>query len=113
MQFLKALFWLILGSVIAAFLYANGGGEAIDIVIWGGLTVGVRRWFLLLVIILLVGLLLTLLIRGTRLWLRQRRLDTQAHAHVVSPPAPVRPATPASNSPLDRQATDAKAWPAQ
>jgi hypothetical protein len=113
MQFLKALFWLIVGSVVAAFLFANGGGQSIDIVIWGGLTLGVRRWFLLLILILLIGLLLTLLIRQTRLWLHKRRLDTRAQAHLVSPPAPARPATAVANTPLDRQATDAKAWPAQ
>ena len=42
----------------------------------------------------------------------RRRFETQAQAHVVSHPAPARPVTPATNNP-DRQATDAKAWPAE
>jgi hypothetical protein len=110
MQFLKALFWLVLGFVIALFLYANSGGQPVEINIWGDLVVSVKLP-VLLVIMFLIGFLPTFIIYRTRLWSLQRRLETQAQVHVVSRPAPVR-TVPAANAP-DRQATDAKAWPAE
>jgi len=111
MQFLKALFWLVLGFVIALFLYANSGGQPVEINIWGDLIVSVKLP-VLLVVMFLLGFLPTFIIYRARLWSMARRLDAQAQAHVVSHPAPARPVTPASNNPA-RQATDAKAWPAE
>jgi hypothetical protein len=109
MQFLKALFWLVLGFVIALFLYANSGGPPVEINIWGDLIVSVKLP-VLLVLMFVLGFLPTFIVYRTRLWSLQRRLEAQAQAHVVSHPAPAR-AIPAANAP-DRQATDAKAWPA-
>jgi lipopolysaccharide assembly protein A len=111
MQFLKALFWLVLGFVIALFLYANSGGQPVEINIWGDLIVSVKLP-VLLVIMFLLGFLPTFIIYRTRLWALQRRLEAQAQAHVVSRPAPPARPVPAANAP-DRQATDAKAWPAE
>jgi len=110
MQFLKALFWLVLGFVIALFLYANSGGQPVEINIWGDLIVSVKLP-VLLVIMFLLGFLPTFIIYRTRLWALQRRLEAQAQARVVSHPAPAR-VVPAANAP-GRQATDAKAWPAE
>jgi len=109
MQFLKALFWLVLGFVIALFLYANSGGQPVEINIWGDLIVSVKLP-VLLVLMFLLGFLPTLIVYRTRLWSLQRRLETLAQARVVSHPAPARP-VPADNMP-GRQATDASAWPA-
>jgi lipopolysaccharide assembly protein A len=110
MQFLKALFWLTLGLVIALTLYGTSGERAMDIPIWGSLIVSIKLPALL-VITFLLGFLPTYIIYRARLWSLRRRYETQATAHVVSHPAPARPVTPASNDP-DRQAKDAKAWPA-
>ena len=109
MQFLKTLFWVIVAVVAVLFGYTNW--HPVTITLWGGLEADINLPFLLSIIFLL-GFLPTFIIYRARLWALQRRLDTQAQAHVVSHPAPARPVTPATNSP-GRQATDAKAWPAE
>jgi uncharacterized membrane protein YciS (DUF1049 family) len=109
MQFLKTLFWVIVAVVAVLFGYTNW--EPVTIRLWGGLLADINLP-LLLAVIFLLGFLPTFIIYRARLWSLQRRLDTQATAHVVSHPAPPRTVTPASNSP-SRQATDAKAWPAE
>lgn len=78
MQFLKALFWLILGFVIALFLYVNSGGRPVEITIWGGLVAEVRLPALL-VIMFLLGFLPPTIIYRARLWSLRRRLETQTH----------------------------------
>ena len=109
MQFLKTLFWVIVAVVAVLFGYTNW--HTVPLTLWGGLVADINLP-LLLSIIFLLGFLPTFIIYRARLWALQRRLDSQATAHVVSHPAPARPATPATNSP-ERQATDAKAWPAE
>jgi membrane protein implicated in regulation of membrane protease activity len=93
MQFLKALFWLILGCVIAVFLIANSGGPPVEIVIWGGLILEVRLW-LLLIVMFLLGFLPPFVIYQARMWSLRRRLETQTH--VANAPMPGRnaPAPP-------------------
>lgn len=78
MQFLKALFWLIVGSVIAVFLYANSGGRPVEIIIWGGLILEVKL-SLLLIIMYLIGFLPPFLVYQARIWSLRRRLETQTH----------------------------------
>jgi uncharacterized integral membrane protein len=109
MQFLKTLFWVIVAVVAVLFFYTNW--QPVTLKLWGGLEADVKLPLLVLIAFLL-GFLPTFIIYRARLWALQRRLDTQATAHVVSHPAPARPVTPATNSP-GRQATDAKAWPAE
>jgi len=109
MQFLKTLFWVVLAVVIVLFGFTNW--HPVTVILWGGLEADVKLP-VLVVGAFLLGFVPTLIIYSTRLWSLRRRYETQATAHVVSRPAPVRPATPATNSP-DRQATDAKAWPAE
>ena len=108
MQFLKTLFWVVVAVVTVMFFYTNA--QSVTIKLWAGLEADVRLW-LLLTIAFLLGFLPTFFIYRARLWAVRRRYETQATAHVVSHPAPARPVTPASNNP-DRQAKDAKAWPA-
>jgi putative membrane protein len=109
MQFLKTLFWVIVAVVAVLFFYTNW--EPVTLKLWGGLEADVKLPVLVLFAFLL-GFLPTFILYRARLWALQRRLETQATAHVVSHPAPPRPVTPASNNP-GRQATDAKAWPAE
>jgi uncharacterized integral membrane protein len=109
MQFLKTLFWVVLAVVMVLFAYTNW--QPVTLKLWGGLEADVKLPVLVIGAFLL-GFLPTLIVYRTRLWSLRRRFETQATAHVVSHPAPARPPTPASNNP-DRQATDAKAWPAE
>ena len=109
MQFLKTLFWVILAVVLV--LFASANWQAVTINLWGNLQADVKLP-LLVVGAFLIGFLPTLIVYRTRLWSLQRRLETQAQGHVVSRPAPPARPVPAANAP-DRQATDAKAWPAE
>ena len=109
MQFLKTLFWVIVAVVAVLFFYTNW--QPVTLKLWGGLEADVKLPVLVLFAFLL-GFVPTFIIYRARLWSMARRLDAQAQAHVVSHPAPARPVTPASNNPA-RQATDAKAWPAE
>jgi len=109
MQFLKTLFWVVLAVVMVLFAYTNW--QPVTLKLWGGLEADVKLP-VLVIGAFLIGFLPTLIVYRTRLWSLRRRFETQATAHVVSHPAPGRPPVPASNNP-DRQATDAKAWPAE
>ena len=109
MQFLKTLFWVVVAVVTVLFFYTNW--QPVTITLWGGLEADVKLP-VLVSIAFLVGFLPTFFVYRARLGSLKRRFDSQATAHVVSRPAPARPATPASNDP-ERQATDAKAWPAE
>ena len=109
MQFLKTLFWVVVAVIAVLFGIANWA--PVTIKLWAGLEADVKLPVLVSFAFLL-GFLPTFIVYRARLWSLRRRLETQAQAHVVSHPAPSRAATPASNDP-NRQATDAKAWPAE
>jgi uncharacterized integral membrane protein len=109
MQFLKTLFWVVVAVVAVLFGYTNW--HPVTLKLWGGLEADVNLP-LLLSIAFLLGFLPTFIVYRARLWSLRRRFDAQAQAHVVSHPAPPRTVTPATNNP-NRQATDAKAWPAE
>jgi len=109
MQFLKTLFWVIVAVVAVLFFYTNW--QPVTLKLWGGLEADVKLPILVLFAFLL-GFVPTFIVYRARLWALRRRFETQATAHVVSHPAPARPVTSATNSP-GRQATDAKAWPAE
>ncbi len=110
MQFLKTLFWAIFAVVLFWFGWANW--DPVTVKLWAGLEADIKLP-LLVAIAFLLGFVPTWLNYRARMWSLQRRLDTTAQAHVVSHPAPARPAAPTANTPSDRAATDAKAWPAQ
>jgi lipopolysaccharide assembly protein A len=108
MQFLKTLFWVILAVLMVVFAINNWVVVPVKL---GDIVVDVKLPMLVLTAFLL-GFLPTLILYRARLWSLKRRLETRTPAHVanISAPVPPRP-VPTGNAP-DRQATDAKAWPA-
>ena len=72
MQFLKALFLIALGVVLALFGYANWVSVSVEL--WGGLIADVKLPFLLLLAVL-IGFLPTFLLYRARLWSMRRRLE--------------------------------------
>jgi len=72
MRFLKVLFWLLLGGLVAAFVIYNGD-ERVDIRLWGGLVADFSLP-LLLVIVFLLGLLPALVAYQTLRWRSRQRL---------------------------------------
>ena len=110
MQFLKTLFWVVLAVVMV--LFARDNWHVVEVNLWAGLVADIKLPILVL-FAYLVGLVPTMIVYRARIWSLQRRLDGGARANVASTPpvAPPKP-VPAANMP-DRQATDAKAWPAE
>ncbi|ATY31423.1 LapA family protein [Sphingomonas psychrotolerans] len=72
MRFLKVLFWLLLGGLVAAFVIYNGD-ERVDIRLWGGLVADFSLP-LLLIITFLLGLLPALVAYQTLRWRSRQRL---------------------------------------
>ena len=72
MRFLKVLFWLLLGGLVAAFVIYNGD-ERVDIRLWGGLVADFSLP-LLLIIVFLLGLLPALIAYQTLRWRSRQRL---------------------------------------
>jgi len=72
MRFLKVLFWLLLGGLVAAFVIYNGD-ERVDIRLWGGLVADFSLP-LLMVIVFLIGLLPALVAYQTLRWRSRQRL---------------------------------------
>jgi len=77
MRFLKILFWLLLGVVIAVF--AIGNWTMVKFRLWGGLTAEVNLP-LLLVLTFLAGLLPTLLYHHAVKWRMRQKLATAERA---------------------------------
>lgn len=112
MRFLKALFWLVVGMLLALLAYANLD-EIVSVELWDHIIVDIKLPLLLL-ITFLVGFLPTFLILRTRIWTLKRRLDSQASMYVANTPAGgIRraPAPPAEPQEGARVATDSKVWP--
>ena len=72
MQFLKALFLVAFGVVLALFGYTNWVSVSVEL--WGGLIADVKLPILLL-LAFLIGFLPTFLLYRTRLWSMRRRLE--------------------------------------
>ena len=71
MRFLKVLFWLLLGGLVAAFVIYNGD-ERVSIQLWGGLVADFSLP-LLLILVFLLGLLPSLVAYQALRWrMRQR-----------------------------------------
>jgi len=99
MRFLKVLFWLLLGGLVAAFVI-NNGDERVGIHLWSGLVADFSLP-LLLVLVFLSGLLPALLAYHALKWRTRQRLAGLERAladlravqpapafEPVSPPAP-------------------------
>jgi hypothetical protein len=92
MRFLKMLFWLLLGGVIAAFVIYNGG-QRVSIQLWGGLIADFSLP-LLLILVFLAGMLPALFAYHTLRWRTRQRIAglerALADLHAVNPP-PIDP----------------------
>ena len=93
MQFLKTLFWVVLGIVVVLFSVENWSPVTIEL--WGGLAADVKKPILVLLAFLL-GFLPTLLVYRARLWSLRRRLETSERNAVMAQMAAsaAEPATP-------------------
>src|SRR4051812_11735364 len=99
MRFLKVLFWLLLGGLVAAFVIYNGG-ERVSIRLWGGLIADFSLPFLL-ILTFLAGLLPMLLAYHASKWQMRQRLSglerALADLRAVSPePVLIAEAEPAA-----------------
>ena len=73
MRFLKMLFWLLLGGVVAAFVIYNGD-ERVSIRLWGGLIADFSLP-LLLILVFLAGLLPMMLAYHAQKWRNRQRIS--------------------------------------
>jgi lipopolysaccharide assembly protein A len=103
MRFLKVMFWLLLGGLVAAFVIYNGD-ERVTLHLWGGLIADFSLPFLMIVIFL-AGFVPMLIAYHTMRWRMRQRLtgleralaDLRAVAAAPPPaPAPVPDAPPAA-----------------
>jgi putative membrane protein len=101
MRFLKVLFWLLLGGLVAGFVIYNGD-ERVSIHLWGGLIADFSLP-LLLVLTFLAGLLPALLAyHGLRWRMRQRLSGLEralADLRTVNAPSMSEPVADTPNAP--------------
>ncbi|WP_240953634.1 lipopolysaccharide assembly protein LapA domain-containing protein [Sphingomonas sp. G-3-2-10] len=90
MRFLKVLFWLLLGGLVAAFVIYNGN-ERVAIHLWGGLIADFSLPVMLILVFLLGFLPMLLAYHGLR-WRSRQRIAGLERAltdiRAVTPPAP-------------------------
>ncbi|QIG80324.1 LapA family protein [Stakelama tenebrarum] len=108
MRFLKILFWLLLGGLVAAFVIYNGD-ERIALHLWGGLIADFSLPFLLILVFLL-GFLPMLVAYHAMRWRMRARLagleralaDLRAVNAAPHPPSEIsdEPALPAPSGEL-------------
>jgi lipopolysaccharide assembly protein A len=72
MRFLKVLFWLLLGGIVAAFVIYNGD-QRVNLRLWGGLIADFSLPFLMIVVFL-AGLLPMLLAYHAFKWQTRQRI---------------------------------------
>ena len=103
MRFLKVLFWLLLGGVVAAFVIYNGD-ERVSIHLWGGLIADFSLP-LLLILVFLAGMLPSLFAYHALRWRTRQRIAglerALADLHAVNP----APLDPEPETPLLPEAT--------
>lgn len=90
MRFLKVLFWLLLGGLVAAFVIYNGN-ERVGIRLWGGLIADFSLPVMLILVFLLGFLPMLLAYHGLRWRSRQRIAGLEralADIRAVTPPVP-------------------------
>jgi len=96
MRFLKVLFWLLLGGIVAAFVIYNGD-ERVSIHLWGGLTADFSLP-LMLILVFLLGFLPMLVAYQALRWRSQQRISALEHAlgdlRAVHDSAPAEPLDP-------------------
>lgn len=77
MQFLKTLFWVLIGA--AAMLFSFNNWNPVTVNLWGGLQLDTRLP-VLLVTAFLIGLLPTMLLHRATRWSMRRKLTTMERA---------------------------------
>ncbi|MCW3849082.1 LapA family protein [Sphingomonas sp. LB-2] len=96
MRFLKVLFWLLLGGLVAAFVITNGD-ERVSIHLWGGLIADFSLP-LMLILVFLAGLLPALTAYHALRWRTRQRIAGLERAlevlRAVGDPAPAEPLDP-------------------
>jgi hypothetical protein len=78
MRFLKVLFWLLLGGLVAAFVIYNGD-ERVSIHLWGGLIADFSLP-LMLILVFLLGFLPMLVAWQALRWRSQQRISALERA---------------------------------
>lgn len=87
MQFLKTLFWVLIGVLVA--LFASRNWTAVTLNLWGDIQADVKLPVLMLTTFL-VGFLPTWLILRARIWSLDRRVDAMERNRVAAlTPEPV------------------------
>ncbi len=98
MRFLKTLFWLLLGGVIAGFAIYNGD-QRVPVHLWGGLTADFALP-MLIILVFLAGFLPMLVAYHTLRWrTRQRIAGLERALAVVRDTAPPAPTVYAADQP--------------
>ncbi len=99
MRFLKVLFWLLLGGLVAAFVIYNGD-ERVSIHLWGGLIADFSLP-LMLILVFLLGFLPTVVAYQALRWRSQQRISALERAladlravHDTAPAEPLDPTPP-------------------
>lgn len=109
MRFLKVLFWLLLGALITAFVFYNGG-ERVSIHLWGGLIADFSLP-LLLILVFLIGFLPMLLVYQALKWRTRQHisgLERALHDLRAVSPAAAEPEVVVINSPAPPLLPDAQ-----
>jgi uncharacterized integral membrane protein len=86
MQFLKTVFWVLIGIIVVLFSVRNW--FAVTVNLWGDIQADTKLPVLLL-IGFLIGWLPTWLILRARIWSMQRRLDAMERNRLAALPADV------------------------
>jgi putative membrane protein len=96
MRFLKVLFWLLLGGLVAAFVIYNGD-ERVSIHLWGGLIADFSLP-MILILVFLAGLLPALTAYHALRWRTKQRIagleraiDDLRAMHDAAPAEPLAP----------------------
>jgi hypothetical protein len=94
MRFLKVLFWLLLGGLLAAFVIYNGD-ERVMLRLWGGLVVDFSLP-MLMILVFLAGFLPMLLAYHALRWRMRQRLAGMERAltHIRAVAVPAAPPLP-------------------
>ncbi|MEZ0241940.1 MAG: LapA family protein [Sphingomonas sp.] len=96
MRFLKVLFWLLLGGLVAAFVIYNGD-ERVNIHLWGGLIADFSLP-LMLILVFLIGFAPMLIAYQALRWRTQQRIAALERAlndlRAVQDDAPAEPLDP-------------------
>ena len=93
MQFLKTIFWVLVGVLVFYIGFRNWSDVTLNL--WGDIQADIKIP-VLLIMVFLIGFLPTFLIYRARLWAVKRRLDVLERPQ----PAVAPPSTPVKDAPV-------------